>query len=78
MSKAKIVKKTDDLQQNRSVEKTVCRKEVILEKVYKTMKSVGAFNIVMGILMIISGIAFGVVIIAKGAKLLKRKSELTF
>lgn len=49
-----------------------------MEKIYKTMKSVGAFNVVMGILMIVSGIAFGVVVIAKGAKLLKRKSEIMF
>lgn len=48
------------------------------EKVYKTMKSVGAFNIVMGILLIVSGVAAGTLVIAKGAKLLKDKSELTF
>lgn len=48
------------------------------EKIYKTMKSVGAFNIVMGIIIIVSGIAIGTLIIAKGAKLLKDKSELTF
>ena len=40
-----------------------------MEKVYKTMKSVGAFNVVMGILMIVSGICFGVAVIVKGAKL---------
>ncbi len=48
------------------------------EKIYKTMKSVGAFNIVIGIIIIVSGIAIGTLIIAKGAKLLKDKSELTF
>lgn len=58
--------------------KNSCRKEVILERVYKTMKSVGAFNVVMGILMIASGIAFGTAVIAKGAHLLKRKSDLMF
>ena len=53
--------------------------EVIMaEKVYKTMKSVGAFNIVIGILMILSGIATGVIVITKGAKLLQDKSHLTF
>lgn len=49
-----------------------------MEKVYKAMKSVGSFNIVMGILMIVAGIGFGVTVITKGAKLLKHKSDLTF
>ena len=38
-----------------------------MEKVYKAMKSVGAFNVV-----------FGTVVITKGAKLLKHKSDLMF
>ena len=50
----------------------------MVEKVYKTMKSVGASNIVMGILLIIIGIATGVVLIARGAKLLHDKADLTF
>lgn len=55
------------------------KQEVIcVEKVYKAMKSVGSFNVVLGILMIVSGIAFGVLIIAKGAKLLKHKSDILF
>ena len=49
-----------------------------MEKVYKTMKSVGAFNVVMGILMIVSGICFGVAVIVIGAKLLKNRSDLIF
>ena len=49
-----------------------------MEKVYKTMKSVGAFNVVMGIFMIVSGICFGVAVIVKGAKLLKHRSDLIF
>lgn len=49
-----------------------------MEKVYKAMKSVGSFNVVLGILMIVSGIAFGVMVIIKGAKLLKHKSEILF
>lgn len=51
---------------------------IMAEKVYKTMKSVGAFNIVIGILMILSGIATGVIVITRGAKLLRDKSDLTF
>lgn len=49
-----------------------------MEKVYKIMKSVGTFNVVMGILMIISGIGFGAFVITKGAKLLRHKSDLMF
>lgn len=49
-----------------------------MERAYKAMKSVGSFNIVIGILMIVAGVGFGVVIITKGAKLLKHRSDLTF
>lgn len=49
-----------------------------MEKVYKAMKSVGAFNVVIGILMIVAGIALGVLVITRGAKLLKQKSEILF
>ena len=49
-----------------------------MEKVYKAMKSGGSFNVVVGILMIVSGIAFGVLVITRGAKLLKHKSDLLF
>lgn len=49
-----------------------------MEKVYKTMKSVGSFNLVLGILMIVSGIGFGILVIAKGARLLKHKSDILF
>jgi len=48
------------------------------ENIYKTMKSVGAFNIVMGILLIVSGASAGTLIITKGARLLKDKSEIIF
>lgn len=49
-----------------------------MENAYKAMKSVGSFNIVTGILLIVTGIGFGVTVIVKGAKLLKKKSEITF
>ncbi len=51
---------------------------VMGEKIYKTMKSVGIGNLVMGILIIVAGIAAGVTIIVNGAKLLKNKSGLLF
>ena len=49
-----------------------------MEKVYKAMKSVGSFNVVIGILMIVSGIALGVLVITRGAKKKKKKSEILF
>ena len=49
-----------------------------MEKVYKAMKSVGSFNVVIGILMIVSGIALGVLVITRGAKLLKQNSQILF
>ena len=53
-------------------------RSVMAEKVYKTMKSVGAFSLVTGILLIVGGIAAGVAVIINGAKLLQAKSDLTF
>ena len=48
------------------------------EKIYKTMKSVGAFNIVMGILLIVTGICTGILVMTNGSRLLKDKSEIIF
>lgn len=48
------------------------------EKVYKTMKSVGAWNIVLGIIVIVIGVAVGVCQLINGGKLLKDKKEITF
>jgi hypothetical protein len=55
-------------------------KEVIrlMEKIYHTMKSVGVWNLVLGILLIIAGIVSGILMIFNGAKLLKKKSDLLF
>lgn len=48
------------------------------EKIYRTMTTVGAGNIVLGVIMIVTGIAAGVITIVGGARLLKNKSGLTF
>lgn len=50
----------------------------MMEKIYHTMKSVGVWNLVMGILLVVAGIVSGVLLILNGAKLLKKKSELLF
>ena len=46
------------------------------EKIYKTMGSAGAGNIVIGIL--VTGIVSGVLLIVNGARLLKHKGKLIF
>jgi hypothetical protein len=48
------------------------------EKIYLTMKSVGVWNLVMGILFIVAGIAGGIIMIVSGGRLLKKKSEILF
>ena len=48
------------------------------EKIYKTMKSVGSFNLVMGILLIVSGITTGVLFIAKEQDFSKINRSLCF
>lgn len=50
----------------------------MVEKIYNTMKSVGVWNLVLGIVLILSGLAAGVFLIINGAKLLKKKSDLLF
>lgn len=48
------------------------------EKIYNAMNAAGVGNLVMGILLIVAGIAGGIVMIVSGAKLLKKKSEILF
>lgn len=49
-----------------------------MEKIYKTMRSAGVINIVIGSVIITAGLAAGILAIVSGALLLKRKSEITF
>lgn len=48
------------------------------EKIYKTMGSTGAANLVVGICILTGGIAAGVLLIINGARLLKNKSKIIF
>lgn len=48
------------------------------EKVYKTMGRVGAWNIAIGVVLIVVGLATGVISIISGAKLIKEKSGIIF
>jgi hypothetical protein len=49
-----------------------------MEKVYKTMRNVGAANIAVGIVIATVGLSTGIIAIVSGALLLKRKSEIMF
>lgn len=48
------------------------------EKMYKTLKNVGAANLAFGIVIIIAGVTVGVMSIVNGARLLKSKSNILF
>ncbi len=50
----------------------------MMEKVYHTMKNAGAVNIVIGIILLVTGVTLGVLSIVYGSILLKRKSDLEF
>lgn len=49
-----------------------------MEKAYKTMKGAGAGNIALGVIMIVAGVATGILAIINGARLLKNKNGLIF
>ena len=50
----------------------------MIEKVYKTMSRSGAWNLAIGVVVMVTGIASGVMLIVNGAKLLKQKYQITF
>lgn len=46
------------------------------EKIYKTMGNAGIANIATGILVMVTGIATGIVMVVYGAKLINRKKNV--
>ncbi len=48
------------------------------EKIYKTMGSVGAANLAIGICILAGGIVSGILLIVNGARLLKHKGKIMF
>lgn len=48
------------------------------EKIYKTMGRSGAWNIAIGVVLIVVGLAAGVISILNGAKLIKDKAGIIF
>lgn len=50
----------------------------MIEKAYKTMGAAGIIGLVSGIILIVTGVATGVVLIISSVKLYKTKNGLTF
>jgi hypothetical protein len=48
------------------------------EKIYKAMRFAGTANITVGIIVVVVGVAAGIISIVSGARLLKEKRGLTF
>lgn len=48
------------------------------EKIYKTVASVGVWDLVLGIVTAITGALIGAALIVNAARLLKRKTEIMF
>lgn len=48
------------------------------EKIYKTMSSTGTGSIVVGIVIMVTGLVCGILAVVNGARLLKKKSEIIF
>ncbi|HIX59974.1 MAG TPA: hypothetical protein IAA45_09720 [Candidatus Blautia gallistercoris] len=47
------------------------------EKIYKTMTRVGAGSLAVGIVVLLTGVAAGILMILNGGILLRRKNEIT-
>ncbi len=52
--------------------------ETMEEKTYKIMNGTGTANIVLGVIVLIAGVATGVLLFISGAKLLHGKSKILF
>ncbi len=48
------------------------------EKTYKTMGGAGAMNIAVGVVILVAGVASGVLLIIGGAKLLAGRNKILF
>ena len=46
------------------------------EKIFKTIKTAGIWNLVMGIVVLVSGITCGVLMLVSAVRLLKCKDEV--
>lgn len=48
------------------------------EKLFKTVANTGIWNLVMGIIIIVTGVTSGVLLLISGARLIKSKNEVMF
>lgn len=48
------------------------------EKTYKAMTGAGAGNIALGVIILVTGIACGILAIINGARLIRHKSDIIF
>lgn len=46
------------------------------EKIFKTVAVTGVINLVLGVMVLVSGIVWGVLLLVSGSKLLKRKKDV--
>ena len=49
-----------------------------MERVYKTMKRAGVCNLILGIVILITGITTGVLMIINGSRLIYQKKNILF
>lgn len=49
-----------------------------MERVFKTMRGTGVLNIALGVVVLVIGVASGILLIIGGAKLLGDKSKIMF
>ena len=51
---------------------------LVSEKAEKTMTNTGAGSLALGIILLVTGLAAGILMVINGARLLKSRSELIF
>ncbi len=49
-----------------------------MEKLYKTMGTVGGANIALGIIVLVTGVTTGILTIVSGAKILASRKKILF
>ncbi len=49
-----------------------------MERVYRRMKHAGAFDISLGVVLIVFGVTMGTLTLVSGGKLLKARKEILF
>ncbi len=54
------------------------RRNKMEEKTYKTMSGTGALSVTIGVIVLVVGIASGVLMIISGAKLLSGRNKIMF